>query len=364
MAERKKWVTLSSITKKRASDLPGDAPPPKKKRLLELSEGSLKPTTLVPVEASQEEEVGAAVVDLEAETSIRVVAVLAQTLESVQEPEGMEATEVVNVFYSPVKPPPKARELKEVALVSETATGEKLAHGKILLKDEKIKRLLPKFGAPSSEGVKKSPQMVCGPALLVIPTPPKKKRKPLFPSFLSANLRNDEKKEEKGRKEEGSKMEEATKGEKEVPSLVAPGAALGTEGSGGKMEEGNKEKKRVPPTASNVALDSGETWGVLGERLFEIRREEEKILGNTSKVLEVVKSLKGKKERGACHLRRIEELEGALLQVTKHSQSDHREELGKLYTLEDKLASLALNNAEWANKSGLQGENSTAAYRM
>ncbi|PKA49881.1 hypothetical protein AXF42_Ash004423 [Apostasia shenzhenica] len=230
MAERKKWVTLSSITKKRANDLPADAPPPGKKRLLELSEGSSKPAMTVLVVASQEEEVGAVVADLEAEApSVRVVVVLAQTLESVQEQTSVEATKVVDVPDSPVKPPLKARELKEVALVSKIAAGEKLAPGKILLKDEEVERLLPKFGAPSSEGVKKSPQMVCNPALLVIPTPLEKKRKPLFPSFLPANLRNDEKKEEKGRKEEG-----------------------------GKMEEGNKEKKRVPPTSSNITLSSGE----------------------------------------------------------------------------------------------------------
>ncbi|PKA65114.1 hypothetical protein AXF42_Ash013235 [Apostasia shenzhenica] len=82
-----------------------------------------------------------------------------------------------------------------------------------------------------------------------------------------------------------------------------------------------------------------------GGRLFEIRREEEKILESTSQVLEVVKSLKGKEEGEACHLRRIEKLEGALLQVTKRSQGDHKEELRKLYKLEDKLASLTLSNA-------------------
>ncbi|PKA53466.1 hypothetical protein AXF42_Ash020889 [Apostasia shenzhenica] len=139
MAERKKWVTLSSITKKRASDLSADAPPPKKKRLLELSEGSPKSATMVPVEASQEEEVEAAVVDLEAEApSVRVATVLAQTLESVQEPAGVEATEVVKISDSPVKLPLKARELKKVALMSKTAAGERLAPRKILLKDEEV----------------------------------------------------------------------------------------------------------------------------------------------------------------------------------------------------------------------------------
>ncbi|PKA63570.1 hypothetical protein AXF42_Ash005465 [Apostasia shenzhenica] len=117
------------------------------------------------------------------------------------------------------------------------------------------------------------------------------------------------------------------------------------------MKEGIKEKERVPPVASNVTLGIEGAGSNLGKRLFEIRREEEKILESTSQILEVVKSLKGKEEGEACHLRRIEELEGALLQVTKRSQGDHRKELGKLYRLENKLASLALSNAEWAGKS-------------
>ncbi|PKA59393.1 hypothetical protein AXF42_Ash001487 [Apostasia shenzhenica] len=66
MAERRKWMTLAGITKKRASDPPADAPPPEKKRLLVLSEGSPVSATSVRVEASQEEEVGATVVNLEA----------------------------------------------------------------------------------------------------------------------------------------------------------------------------------------------------------------------------------------------------------------------------------------------------------
>ncbi|PKA47372.1 hypothetical protein AXF42_Ash000188 [Apostasia shenzhenica] len=117
------------------------------------------------------------------------------------------------------------------------------------------------------------------------------------------------------------------------------------------MEEAIKEKRMAPQSTSSIVHGVEGSWSVLGERLFEISREEEKILGNTSKVLELVRSLKGKEEGEACHLQRIKKLEGALLQVTKRSQSDHREELGKLYKLEDKLASLALSNAEWANKS-------------
>ncbi|PKA62603.1 hypothetical protein AXF42_Ash012190 [Apostasia shenzhenica] len=117
------------------------------------------------------------------------------------------------------------------------------------------------------------------------------------------------------------------------------------------MEEAIKEKERVPPAISSVVHGVEGSWSVLEERLFEISREEEKILGNTSNVLEIVRSLKGKEEGEVCHCQRIKELEGALLQVTKHSQSDHREELGKLYKLKDKLAFLALSNAEWASKS-------------
>ncbi|PKA51289.1 hypothetical protein AXF42_Ash002652 [Apostasia shenzhenica] len=155
MAERKKWVTLSSFSKKRVSNLPVDAPPAEKRRLLEPSEGSSKPATTNSVEALQKEEVGPAV--------------LAQTLESVQELAGAEATEVVNVSDSPVKPPLKAGERKEVILVSETVTGEKLAPGKILLKNEEVERLLPKFEVPSAEGVKRTghPSRFAVPLLLV-----------------------------------------------------------------------------------------------------------------------------------------------------------------------------------------------------
>ncbi|PKA51142.1 hypothetical protein AXF42_Ash010582 [Apostasia shenzhenica] len=194
--------------------------------------------------------------------------------------------------------------------------------------------------------------MICGPASLgaIVPLL-EKKRKLLLSSFLPVSPRNDEEKEEKGGKEEGSKMEEVTKGQMEVPSLVAPESTLGIEVPGGKMEEMIKGKERVPPATSSVSFDVEGAWSVLGERLFEVRREEEKILGNTSQVLEVVRSLKGKEEGEACYLQRIKELKGALLQATKRSQNDNREELGKLYKLEDKLASLALNNPEWANKS-------------
>ncbi|PKA62219.1 hypothetical protein AXF42_Ash015104 [Apostasia shenzhenica] len=95
----------------------------------------------------------------------------------------------------------------------------------------------------------------------------------------------------------------------------------------------------------------GETWGALGDRLSEIRRVEEKILGNTSEALGVVKTLKGKEDVEARYLREVRELEGALSQATKRSLTDQREQLGKLYQMEDRLASLAQINMEWANKS-------------
>ncbi|PKA59563.1 hypothetical protein AXF42_Ash018030 [Apostasia shenzhenica] len=96
MAGRKKWTTLSSFSKKRASDLPVDAPPPEKRRVSEPSEGSPKPATVKPVEALQKEGAGAVV--------------LARTLESAQELAAIEASEVVNVPDSPVRPPLKAGE--------------------------------------------------------------------------------------------------------------------------------------------------------------------------------------------------------------------------------------------------------------
>ncbi|PKA62605.1 hypothetical protein AXF42_Ash012192 [Apostasia shenzhenica] len=146
-------------------------------------------------------------------------------------------------------------------------------------------------------------------------------------------------------------MEEVIKGKKGESLLTASVSAPGTEGPGGKMEEAIKKKGKVRPAASNTAFSTEGAWSVLGDRLFEIRRKEEKILGNTSEVLEVVKFLKGKEEGEAHHLQRIRELEGALSQVTKYSLSDHKEELGKLHQLEDRLASLPLVNTEWAIKS-------------
>ncbi|PKA58651.1 hypothetical protein AXF42_Ash008938 [Apostasia shenzhenica] len=146
-------------------------------------------------------------------------------------------------------------------------------------------------------------------------------------------------------------MEEVAKGKKGESLLTASVGAPGIEGPGGKMEEVIKEKGKVLPAASSSIFGTEGAWSMLGDRLFEIRREDEEILGNTSKVLEVVRSLKCKEEVEARYLQRIRELEGALSQVTKHSLSDQKEELGKLHQLEGKLASLALVNTEWANKS-------------
>ncbi|PKA55070.1 hypothetical protein AXF42_Ash003707 [Apostasia shenzhenica] len=332
MAEKgeREWTALTSISKKkRAGGAQTEAPPPVKKR----------PEVPAPVGAPPSEEVGV--------SAAKVAGVLARALESMQELVGMGAAEVVVVSDS-------LRELKEVALMSETATGEKLAPGKVMLKEEKIERLLPRFGIPEG-GVKKSPLMVCRPSSLGVPVPAsEKKRKPLLLSLPPLSPRSDEEKEEKdkrGEREEGSKMTEVAKGKKGESLLTVLVSAPSIEGPGGKMEEVLKGKRKVPPAASSAISGINGACSVLGDRLCEIRREEEKILGNTSEVLEVVKSLKGKEEGEARHLQRIRELEGALSQVTKCSLSDHKEELGKLHQLEDRLASLALVNTEWTNKS-------------
>ncbi|PKA49399.1 hypothetical protein AXF42_Ash016588 [Apostasia shenzhenica] len=273
-------MTLASISKKRAGKSPADVPPPEKKRPLALSEGSPKSATSVHVGASLGEEAGATVVAPEAGApALRVAAVPTQTLGSIQESASVEAAVVVDLSDSPVRPPPRIGELKGMALVHETAAGEKLASGKILLNDEEVERLLPKLGAPAG-GAKKLPLLVCGPASLGTSISSSgKKRRPLFPSFSPVSPRNDEKKKEKGRKEEGRKMEEVTKGEKEVPSQAAPESALGIEGPGGKMEEAIKETERVPPATSSVVYGVEGSWSVLGERLFKIRRKRRRFWG-------------------------------------------------------------------------------------
>ncbi|PKA47241.1 hypothetical protein AXF42_Ash017186 [Apostasia shenzhenica] len=138
MAERK-WKTVSGFSKKRAEPPLVDAPLGKK-----MSEAG------APLEA-------------EAPTA-RVVVALAQTLELLQGPAGTKAAEVVAVFDSPVKQPLKAKGLQEVVLVAETAAGEKLATGKVLVKDEELEWLLPRFGVLLLENQEKGPAVICRPA--------------------------------------------------------------------------------------------------------------------------------------------------------------------------------------------------------
>ncbi|PKA59836.1 hypothetical protein AXF42_Ash011961 [Apostasia shenzhenica] len=347
MAEEGEWTTLVSISKKkRAGRALGEAPPPEKRR------PEVLPEKMSRREASTY--VGAAPSEKEGGPAVKVAGVLARALEPVQEPVDTKTAEVVVVSDSPVKLPQKAKELKEVALVGETATGERLEPGKVFLKDEDVERLLPRFGVCEG-GVKKSPLLICGPSFLGVPVPAsEKKRKPLPLSLPPLSPRRDEEKEEKDKKseqEQGTKMEEVAMGKKGESLLTIPVSAPGIEGPGGKMEEAIKEKGKVLPATSSATSDTEGAWSLLGDRLFEIRGEEEKILGNISKVLEVVRSLKGKEEVEARYLQRIRELEGALSQVTKFSLSGQKEELGKLHQLEGKLASLALVNTEWANKS-------------
>ncbi|PKA49963.1 Growth-regulating factor 1 [Apostasia shenzhenica] len=258
-------------------------------RALEPSKRSSKPATKKTADVLQKEEAGAPVVDLEVEAPpAKVARVLVRTLESAQETATEEVTEVVNVFDSPVKLPLKTGERKELIVVGETPARKRLEPGKILLKDEDIERLFPKFGAPVEGSVKKTPLVICGPAPLgesvLLPI---KTKKPLFPRLLLTGLQNEEKD-----KEESSKMEEEIKEKKEAPQ-VAPEAALGIEG----------------------------TWGVLEKSLLEIRGEEGKILKGISQVLKVVKNLMGKEGGEARFFRRIVEVESALLQVTKYSQA-------------------------------------------
>ncbi|PKA62838.1 hypothetical protein AXF42_Ash019421 [Apostasia shenzhenica] len=317
MAERK-WKTMSGFSRKRAGAPLVDAPLGKK-----MSEAG------APLEA-------------EAPTA-RVAVALAQTLELLQGLAGTEAADVVAVSDSPVKPPLKAKGLQEVVLVAETTAGEKLAPGKVLVKDEELERLLPRFGVPSLENQEKGPTVICRPALgTLVPAPEKKKKH----FFLSLPPLDFERKGEKSKKstEEGSDREEGTQGKKEETLVAAPAGALGIEGLGDKMGEATKEKGETLSAAPSAKF--GEIWGTLGERLSEIRRAEEKILGNTSETLEVVKTLKGREDVEARCLREVRELEGALSQATEHSLADQRGQLEKMFQMEDRLASLAQLNAE------------------
>ncbi|PKA52933.1 hypothetical protein AXF42_Ash001914 [Apostasia shenzhenica] len=323
MAEEGEWTALASISKKkRAGGAPAEAPPPEKKRPEVLHEKMLREEVPAYVDAAPSEEVGP--------PAAKVASVLTQVLESVQESVGTEAVEVVLVSDSPVKLPQQARELKEVALMSETATREKLAPGKVFLKDEEVERLLPRFGVPEG-GLKKSPLLVCGPFSLGVTVPAsEKKRKPLLLALPPLNLLSDEEKEEKdkkGEKKEGTKMEEVTKGEKGEFLLTASVSAPSIEGPGGKMEEAIKEKVKGLPAASSAPSGIDGAWSVLGDRLCEIRREDEKILGNTSKVLEVVRSLRAHSAYVKDLQKRIRELD------------DEREALrGERRRLRDELA--------------------------
>ncbi|PKA47362.1 hypothetical protein AXF42_Ash021571 [Apostasia shenzhenica] len=245
--------------------------------------------------------------------------------------------------------PQKTKELKEVVLIGETSTGEKLALGKIMLKDEEIERLLPGLEA-FSEGVRESPLVVHRPTPLGPPISAfEKKRKPFLLSLPPLDLRSDEKKEEKdkkGEEEEGTRMEEVIKGRKEESLLTASASTLGTEGLGGKMEKGE-----ALPVVPSAPFGTEGAWSMLGDRLCEIRRAEKKILGNTFEVLEVIKSLKGKEVAESHYLQKIRNLEGALSQVTKCSLSNQKEELERLHQLEDRFVFLAQINTEWANKN-------------
>ncbi|PKA53698.1 hypothetical protein AXF42_Ash009194 [Apostasia shenzhenica] len=129
----------------------------------------------------------------------------------------------------------------------------------------------------------------------------------------------------------------------------SPLTASGTGGS--KAEKVREEREGALPVVPSTSLSIEDVWSVLGDRLSKIRRAEEKILGNTSEALEVVKTLKGKEEVEARCLREVRELEGALSQATERSLADQRGQLGKMYQIKDRLASLAQANAEWANKN-------------
>ncbi|PKA54047.1 hypothetical protein AXF42_Ash016212 [Apostasia shenzhenica] len=298
MAERK-WKIASGFSKKRAGAPLVDAPPGKK-----------MPEAGVPLEA-------------EAPTA-RVAIALAQTLQLLQGPAGTKAVEVMVVSDSPVKPPPKVKELREVVLVGETATGEKLAPGKIMLKDEEFERLLP--GVGGSDESKRKPSLVVG-----RPTP---LRAPIPASDVAIVS-------EKSRGLLGKRLVEM-RGE----SLLT---ASGTRGS--EVEKVMKKRGEALPVVSSAPFGTEGVWSMLGDRLSEIRRAEEKILGNNSEDLEVMKSLKGKEDVEARCLREVRELEGALSQATERSLANQKGQLGKMYQIEDKLASLAQVNAEWANKS-------------
>ncbi|PKA49386.1 hypothetical protein AXF42_Ash016575 [Apostasia shenzhenica] len=298
MAKRN-WKVASGLSKKRAGAPVMDAPPEKK--MLEAG---------APLEVRT--------------PTARVAGALVQTLESLQGTGSAEAAAVVVVSESPVKPPPKAKELREVVLIGETVSGEKLAPGKIMLKDEEFEQFFP--GVEVSEEGKGEPSLFVGRSIPL--------RAPIPASDVAPVS-------EKSRGLLGKRLV-SMRGE-------SPLTASGTGGS--EAEKVWEEREEALPAVPSTSFSIEGVWSVLGDRLSEIRRAEEQILGNTSEALEVVKTLKGKEEVEARCLREVRELKGALSQATEHSLADQRGQLGKMYQIEDRLASLAQANAEWANKS-------------
>ncbi|PKA62488.1 hypothetical protein AXF42_Ash009375 [Apostasia shenzhenica] len=295
----RKWKAAFGLSKKRAGAPVTDAPPGKKM-----------------LEAGAPSEVRA--------PTARVAGALIQTLESLQGTGSAEAAAVVVVSESPVKPPPKAKELREVVLIGETASGEKLVPGKVMLKGEEFGRFLPDVGvSDEDEG---EPSLFVGRSIpLRVPT-----------------HASDATPISEGSRGLLGKRLVSTRGE---PPLAASGSG------GSEAEKVAEERGEVLPAVLSTSLSVRGVWSVLGDRLSEIRRAEEEISGNTSEVLEVVKSLKGKEIVESYYLQRIRDSEDALSQVTKCSLSNQKEELEGLLQLEGRLASLAQVNAEWANKS-------------
>ncbi|PKA56778.1 hypothetical protein AXF42_Ash002081 [Apostasia shenzhenica] len=117
MAERK-WKAAFGLSKKRAGAPVTDAPPEKKMLEAGAPSGVRSPTA-------------------------RVAGALVQTLESLQGTGSAEAAAVVVVSESPVKSPLKAKELGEAVSIGEIASGEELAPGRIMLRDEEFEGFLP-----------------------------------------------------------------------------------------------------------------------------------------------------------------------------------------------------------------------------
>ncbi|PKA66997.1 hypothetical protein AXF42_Ash004488 [Apostasia shenzhenica] len=138
---------------------------------------------------------------------------------------------------------------------------------------------------------------------------------------------------------------------KRLVSMRGESLLTASDTGGSEAEQVREKRGEALPAVSSTSFSIEGVWSVLGDRLSEIRRAEEKILENTSEALGVMKSLKGKEDVEARCLREVRELEGALSQATERSLADQRGQLGKMYQIENMLASLAQANAEWANKS-------------